>query len=149
VYRFADYNAGIYASRNAAVQAQLARLTGESLVLDGDLLAYDRDGRATDEDSRTLRALLRFRERFAPELSERRVRQDVSKEKTLAFERTQTYGAITRLYAQRFGRSPEYAVLPEVELVSPKLRGKRSTAWFARSVDRRYRACLQRAPAGG
>jgi hypothetical protein len=141
IFRFADYNAGLYASRNAALQAQLTRLVGGTLARDGDLLRYGKDGQPADEDSQTLRALLLFRERYAPELSERTVRADANGEKTFAFEATATYQAVKRVHAARVG-PPEYAALPDLMLESPKLRRKLSTAWFAQSVDRRYQACL-------
>ncbi|WP_225408384.1 DUF1615 family protein [Stigmatella hybrida] len=142
LYRFADYNAGFYASRNAALQAQLGRLTGKKLVLDGDLLLYNDQGEPRDEDSQTLSALLLFRKRHAPKLSERQLRKDVRKEKEAAFEKTETWRALKSTYARVTGETPAYARLPQVTLQSPKLSRERTTAWFAQSVDRRYQRCL-------
>jgi hypothetical protein len=145
IYRFADYNAGFYASRNAAVQAQVSRLTGIKLVQDGDLLAYDKQGEPVDEDSNSLKALLAFRERYAADdLSERRVRKDALKEKEREFEETDTWEAIKRTYQQVTGEAAPYAQLPTVTIRSPKLSGDRSTAWFAQSVNKRYQKCMGR-----
>ncbi|HEY8923286.1 MAG TPA: DUF1615 family protein, partial [Polyangia bacterium] len=91
LFRFADYNAGFYSSRNAAVQAQVARLTKIPLALDGDLLAYEKNGEPRDEESASSRAVRRLTERVAPGLSERDIRRDLLTEKTLAFEDTETY----------------------------------------------------------
>ncbi|QRK12339.1 DUF1615 family protein [Archangium violaceum] len=144
IYRFADYNAGFYASRNAAIQRQVSRLTGIQLVPDGDLLAYDKQGEPLDEDSNSLKAILAFRRRYAPDLSERRVRKDVRKEKELDFEETDTWSAIKNTYQEVTGQAPEYAQLPTVTIRSPKLSGDRSTAWFAQSVNKRFQRCMGR-----
>jgi hypothetical protein len=144
LYRFADYNAGFYASRNAALQAQVSQLTGLPLTLDGDLQLYDDVGEPRDEDSRTLKALLTFRARHAPELSERQVRKDVRKEKQGDFEETDTWRAVRKAYERSTGKRPEYARMPQVAISSPKLSRDRTTEWFARSVDARYQRCLTR-----
>lgn len=143
LYRFADYNAGPFASRNAALQAQVTRLTGAPLALDGDLLRYDQQGRPLRDDSQTLGALLAFAAREGG-LSERRVREDVALEKSQELEATPTYLAVKRAYRRHTGETPPYARLPEVMLKSPKLKSGRSTAWFAQRVNERYRRCLVR-----
>jgi hypothetical protein len=168
IFRFADYNAGFYASRNAAIQAKLSLLTGRRVVPDGDLLAYEKDGSVKDAETESERAVRDFAERFAPTLSASAIRADLRLEKTLELETTATYRAVEKAAAEQLsraragGRGPgagvAYAILPEVAISSPKFAGTRSTAWFAQSVDRRYRACLVRAgvpsepdrdPAGG
>ncbi|QSQ18367.1 DUF1615 domain-containing protein [Myxococcus landrumensis] len=144
LFRFADYNAGLYASRNAALQAQVSQLTQVPLTLDGDLQLYDKNGVPRSEDSKSLAALLSFRRHHAPELSENQVRRDVKKEKREDFESTETFRAVKRAYANQTGESPAYAQLPQVTLQSPKLKGERTTAWFARSVDARFQKCQTR-----
>lgn len=148
LYRFADYNAGQYASRNASVQRALAQLTGLPLAADGDLLAFGPDGRPTGEDSETLRAFRVFRERFVPTLPETRLREDLEKGKEQAFEETPSYLALRRIYRERTGGPLPAAALPGLELKSPKLRRGYSTAAYARNVLRHHRACLQRLPSG-
>ena len=144
LYRFADYNAGQYAARNAAVQRALAQLTGVRLAVDGDLLAYGPDGRPTAEDSETLGAFRVFRERFVPTFPEGRLRGDLEKGKEQGFEETPSYLALRRVYREQIGAPMATATVPELELKSPKLRRGYSTAAYARNVLRHHRACLQR-----
>ena len=144
LYRFADYNAGQYASRNAAVQRGLAQLTGIRLAADGDLLAYGSDGRPVPEDSETLQAFRVFRERFVPSFPDARLRGDLEKAKEQDFEETPSYLALRRVYRERIGDPLPTASIPELELKSPKLRRGYTTAAYARNVLRHHRACLQR-----
>jgi hypothetical protein len=144
LYRFADYNAGQYAARNAAVQRALAQLTGIRLAADGDLLAYGPDGHPTPEDSETLAAFRVFRERFVPTFPESRLRGDLEKGKEQGLEETPSYLALRRVYREQIGTPMATAVLPELELKSPKLRRGYTTAAYARNVLRHHRACLQR-----
>ena len=143
LFRFADYNAGEYASRNAAVQRALSRLTGQPLAVDGDLLAYDVHGEARDGESDSLRALLAFA-KGQPGLSAADVQRDVRLEKQAAFDASPTYRAVQAGYQARFGTALPAAELPDVELSSPKLKGRYTTARYARAVNAHYRACVDR-----
>jgi hypothetical protein len=139
VYRFADYNAGVYSSRNAAFQAMLSDLGGEKLVPDGDLLAYEPDGDATGDVTRSVKAMLAFGARH--DLSDRAVRRAANHEKTLDFEDYDLWDEVRAAWEKKTGKKAPYARIPTVTLSSPKLSGTRSTAWFAKSVKARYDAC--------
>jgi hypothetical protein len=141
IYRFADYNAGMYSSRNAAFQEQLAGLVGARLALDGDLL----DDRGAD--SQTLKAALGFGGLY--DVSERRIRRDLEREKSIDFEETDLWRAVRDAWQQRTGKAAPYARAPQVTLTSPKMSRSRTTEWFAESVKRRYDTCRRRQDAGG
>lgn len=142
IFRFADYNAGVFASRNAAFQAQLGRLLGTPLTLDGDLLRYEADGDTSSEESQTFAALKRFTDQHHLDLSPWRLRQDAALEKQASFEQTATYKAVKVQFEKKFKSSPRYAILPQAEIDSPKLRGKRSAVNYAQAAQRRYQSCL-------
>lgn len=148
IYRFADFNAGLYASRNAAFQEQIAAITGAKLALDGDLLRYERGGRPSADPSQTLSALLSLIPSGALTLTERRIRTDLEQEKRQGLEQTETWAAVRALYEQKTGKKPAYARVPDVALDSIKLKGDKSTSWFATNVTRRYDACITRLKAG-
>jgi hypothetical protein len=141
IYRFADYNAGLYASRNAELQAILADLTGTPIATDGDLMRYDARGRAADGE--TTRVLLSWAAGTGT-LSESRVRADLRREKERRFEDTETWTALRSAWEEKRGRKAPYAKVPDVALDSPKLKKDLTTRWFAEKVDERYRKCRGR-----
>jgi hypothetical protein len=146
LYRFADFNAGQYASRNAAFQAAVSRLSGIALVLDGDLLPPGAKEGTTGETERAAQSL-------APRLGlgAAAIRSDLEQGDKPGFERTRLY---ERVFAQADsveGRAVPRAVVPDIALKSPKITRKLTTEWFARRVDERFRRCLAKgatAPGG-
>lgn len=147
LYRFADFNAGRYSSRNAAFQSAVSKLSGVPLVLDGDLLTPGSPaGGAAGE---TERAALAISQRLG--LSASSIRRDLERGEEPAFERTRLYERVFELADQADGRRAARAVVPTITLQSPKITRKLTTEWFARRVDERYRRCLAKAsaPAGG
>lgn len=141
LYRFADFNAGRYSSRNAAFQGAVARLAKAKLALDGDLLRY-RDGAPNGETSATQAALYRLSGRLG--LSQREMDRDLREEKAAAFGGTALYRRVYTLAEQAAGAPLPRQRLPGIALKSPKIQRKLTTEWFARRVDGRYQTCLRR-----
>ncbi|MCW8037898.1 MULTISPECIES: DUF1615 domain-containing protein [Acinetobacter] len=144
IYRFADYNSGRYSSRNAAFQSMLNDLTEAELSLDGDLLLYDKDGSPRSAKSESERELLKVFSANNVILTPRQIRADLKKEKDQDFEDTATYRAVTKLYKEKTGKEPFYAMMPEVVISGPKLSRDYNTNWFASRVNGRYQTCMNR-----
>ncbi|MEW5836759.1 MAG: DUF1615 domain-containing protein [Pseudomonadota bacterium] len=138
IYRFADYNAGFYASRNAAFQNAVTRATGIPLELDGDLVSYGNWGEVgkTELAVRTLAARL--------DLGEGEIHRALAKGELADFAQTDTYTRVFALADRLNGRPLPRAMLPKIRLESPKITRRLTTAWFARRVDSRYRSCMDR-----
>jgi hypothetical protein len=143
IYRFADFNAGRYASRNAAFQNALTQLTGIPLVRDGALLRYDRGEPVAEPGSTELAARVAGR-RLG--LSEGEVRRDLLLGRDERFQRTKLYTGVFESLDRSPGRDPPRALVPTIELKSPKFTRKLTTEWFANRAEERYRRCLARAP---
>lgn len=145
IYRFADYNSGMYSSRNAAFQSMLNRLTQVELSLDGDLLLYSKDGSPKAIRSQTEQELVRVFAMNNVLLTPRQIRADLKKEKQLKFEDTATYQEVLKLYEEKTGKKPMYAIMPEVVISGPKLSRDYNTNWFASRVNSRYETCMKKA----
>ena len=138
LYRFADFNAGRYASRNAAFQNALSIASGLPVTPDGDLLPHTSDAPRGE----TERAAITLAARLA--LSETAIRRDLEKGENADFAKTALYGRVFA-YAERLDkRTLPRAALPRIELHSPKFTRKLTTEWFANRVDERHRRCLAR-----
>lgn len=131
LYRFADFNAGHYASRNAAFQQAVSSLSKTRLAIDGDLL---REG--SSEPSQTELAVRKLN----TGLNERQIRRDLERGTGHEFEETELYRKVFELADAR-ATAPR-AQVPTIRLESVKITRKLTTEWFARRVDDRYRRCL-------
>lgn len=137
LYRFADFNAGHYASRNAAFQAALNRLVKMRLNLDGDLVDYGSSAAGQTELAvRSLGARL--------DMSDSAIHQALAKGEQLDFEETRVYQRVFELADQVAGRPLPRAILPGITLESPKITRHLTTAWFAKRVDERRARCVAR-----
>lgn len=139
LHRFADYNAGWYASRNAAFQNAVSEATGIPLSLDGDLLIpgapLDRPGK-TETAVRALAGDLR--------MDERAIRNALERSDRLDFSDGGLHERVFAIAESRAGKSLPRAVLPDIKLESPKITRELTTAWFADRVNTRYQRCMQR-----
>jgi hypothetical protein len=147
-YAFADYNAGHYASRNAAFQNALNIATRAAthgrLALDGDLLRHGDDA-ATPSNTELAARKLATR----VDLSEREIRRDLERGEDDGFERTKLYERAFELAEKAAGKPLPRAVVPKIKLASPKITRQLTTEWFANRVNDRYESCLARALSSG
>ena len=143
LHRFADFNAGHWASRNAAFQNAVSLVTGIPLELDGDLIAHGGDPAkpgSTELVVRTLGSRLG--------LSEGAIRSALEQDERAEFEKTRLYVRVFELADQVDRKPVPRAVVPKIRLQGPKISRALTTEWFARRVDERYRGCLARAGRG-
>ncbi len=139
IYRFADFNAGLYASRNAAFQNALSIASGIPLQRDGDLISYDSDTPgATEMAARALKTQIG--------MDDRRIRRELERGNTFDFERGELHARVFALAEKHSGKTLPRAMLPGIDLKSPKITRKLTTAWFAERVEQRYRSCLAKLP---
>ncbi len=139
VFRFADFNAGRFASRNAAFQNAVNIVSGNRVALDGDLLIE-----GSNEPSATELAVRAIGARL--DLGNAQVRSALERGDAAEFERTSLYSRVMALAdAVPPGRPVPRAMVPRIALKSPKITRNLTTDWFARRVDSRYEQCLARA----
>jgi hypothetical protein len=137
IYRFADFNAGFYASRNAAFQNAVAVATGRTLALDGDLVDYGGKTGATELALRSLASAI--------DLGDAQIRAALELGTSIEFEQSPLYARVYALADRKQRNALPRAMVPRIDLSSPKITRKLTTRWFAERVDQRYRSCLARA----
>jgi hypothetical protein len=137
LYRFADFNAGQYASRNAAFQSAVSVASGISLVADGALLPHDSDANNPGDTELAVRAL------GAPlKMSDGAIHAALAGGKTKGFEATTLYQRVFALADEKAGRQLPRALVPRIKLGGPKIKRNLTTDWYAHRVDDRFKRCL-------
>ncbi|MDT8991383.1 DUF1615 domain-containing protein [Curvibacter sp. APW13] len=147
LYRFADFNAGQFSSRNAAFQRALARLARTDIAPDGDLLRYDTEGLPSEAPSQEERALQALASPLG--LSPAQIRSDLLLEKTASFGSSRLYERVFALAQTSTSQPLPRQAMPKIDLSSPKITRKLTTEWFAQRVLKRYQTCLARDAAAG
>jgi len=123
----ADYQSGIFSSRNAAFQKQLNELTGSSLSLDGDF------------GSQTQKVLNDFL--VSKGKKELKVNKDIFQEsKTKEFENQEVYKFIKEQYKIKFSSEPEYVVSLENVISSAKFGSEITSKRYVEGTLSRYKA---------
>ena len=108
------------------------------MTLDGDLLP-----RATNVPrGETERAASSLAGRLG--LSEAAIRRDLERGDDSGFEKTALHERVFVYAEQLDKRTLPRAVVPRIDLQSPKFTRKLTTDWFAQRVDERHRRCLAR-----
>jgi len=138
LYRFADFNAGQYSSRNAAFQQALGRVSGKALTADGALLPHDGPGSLGHTELAAQSVAGRLK------LDDDAIHAALEEGRGADFEQTALYRGVYRLAEQQARHALPRAVLPQITLEGPKIERRLTTEWYARRVDGRFHSCLAR-----
>jgi len=139
LYRFADYNAGQYSSRNAAFQQALSVAAGVTVVPDGALVVPNAPLSQPSATERAARRIAR-----ALRLDQSQIHSALVLDRDASFQDTQLYHRVFELAARASGHSPRRAIVPHIDLQGPKLQRRLTTAWYAQRVQGRFKRCLAR-----
>ena len=140
LYRFADFNAGQYASVDAGFQKALARASGVRLVADGALVQGLGGDKALGDTELAARKIL-SKLRMDPG----DIRDDLEKGRTSQFEKTDLYRRVFALAGKGGQQRPAPpAVVPEIKLHGPKISRSLTTGWYAHRVDGRFKRCMEK-----
>jgi hypothetical protein len=137
IFRFADYNAGQYASREAAFQRAVSIASKTPVVTDGDLRGTD-----TRVPSATELAIRQIGSEIA--MSDAQIRSDLEQSRQAGFGDTTLYKKVYALAERRAGHHLAHALVPQIELRGPKIARHLTTGWYAERVNGRYQQCLRR-----
>jgi hypothetical protein len=138
LYRFADFNAGQFASRNAAFQRAVSSASGVPLVPDGALLPHGGDVKSPGSTELAVRALGK-----RLNMDDDAIHNALEQGKNADFERTQLYQRIFTLADRAKGRPLPRASIPSIQLHGPKISRSLTTEWYARRVDQRFKRCVE------
>jgi hypothetical protein len=139
LYRFADFNAGQYSSRNAAFQRAVSRASGVPITADGALLPHGKDANAPGSTELAARALAK-----RINMGDGAIHRALEQGRSPDFERTPLYQKVFALADKAEGRPLPRAAIPRIELHGPKIARRLTTEWYARRVDQRLQGCLRR-----
>jgi Protein of unknown function (DUF1615) len=137
LYRFADFNAGHYASRNAAFQRAVSIASKATLAIDGDLIIH-----GSSQPGHTELATRKLADRI--EMSHAEIRRDLEKGLEEGFAESKLYRRVFELADKASGHSLPRAAVPNIRLKSGKITRNLTTEWFAQRVNTRYKQCLAR-----
>ncbi len=109
IYRFADFNAGRYARRNAAFQQALSAASGRPLDLDGDLVVE-----GSSQPGQTETVARRLAAAIGKE--DRAIRRELERSSGEDFDRSPLLAKVLALAEARSGQPQPCAVLPRIVL---------------------------------
>jgi hypothetical protein len=137
LYRFADFNAGQYASRNAAFQRAVSSASSMPVVRDGALLPHGGDVKGPGSTELAVRALGK-----RLNMGDEAIHDALEQSKSAEFERTQLYRGIFTLADRAAGQPLPREALPRIQLHGPKIARSLTTDWYAHRVDQRFKRCV-------